>query len=125
MDNDTLNTLVTDAVWRAQELDALGIQPTSMAWREVSALEEQLAKAFPASELEGQIARRGAVRAALKAGDSARAQLLFDSYLTDPAAPSFLKAELQEILEEADQAITNRFQHAAKHHIIPFTKREI
>ena len=63
MDTDTLNTLVTDAIWRAEELEALGI-PASPAWKEVSAIEEELAKAFPVSEGQGRIARRGAVRAA-------------------------------------------------------------
>jgi len=115
MDIDTLNALVTDAIWRAQELDALGIQPAS-AWREVSVFEEELAKALPSSELEGQIARRGAVRAALKAGEYARAQSLCDTYLADTDAPTFLKTGVQEILEEADREISSRFQHAAKHH---------
>jgi hypothetical protein len=39
METDTLNTLVSDAIWRAQELEALGI-PTSSAWKEVSVIEE-------------------------------------------------------------------------------------
>jgi hypothetical protein len=80
MDTDTLNTLVTDAIWRAEELEALGI-PTSSAWKEVSAIEEKLAKAFPVSEGQGRIARRGAVSAALKAGDYDRAQDLADAYV--------------------------------------------
>ncbi|MGD0361193.1 MAG: hypothetical protein ABSC93_10015 [Bryobacteraceae bacterium] len=42
METDTLNTLVSDAIWRAQELEALGI-PTSSAWKEVSVIEEELA----------------------------------------------------------------------------------
>ena len=115
MDIDTLNALVTDAIWRAQELDALGIQPAS-AWREVSVFEEELAKALPSSEYEGQIARRGAVRSALKAGEYARAQSLCETYLADADAPTFLKTGVQEILEEADREISSRFQHAAKHH---------
>jgi hypothetical protein len=115
MDIDTLNTLVTEVIWRAQELDALGIQPAP-AWREVSVLEEELAKALPSSEFEGQIARRGAVRAALKAREYARAQSLCDAYLADAGAPTFLKTGLQEILDESDREISDRFQHAAKHH---------
>jgi hypothetical protein len=116
METDILNTLVTDAIWRAEELDALGIQSPSPAWRDVSALEEELAKAFPATEFQGQIARRGAVRAALKAGDYDRAQALADAYIAEEAAPTSLKASLSEILEEADRAMESRFQHAAKHH---------
>jgi hypothetical protein len=58
VDTDTLNTLVTEAIWRAEELEALGI-PTSAAWKDVSAIEEELAKAFPVSDGQGRIARRG------------------------------------------------------------------
>jgi hypothetical protein len=80
VDIDTLNTPVTEAIWRAQELDALGIQT-------------------------GNLSPRGR-----------RAQSLCDAYLADGGAPTFLKTSLQEILEEADQEISNRFQQAAKHH---------
>jgi hypothetical protein len=86
MDTGTLNTLVTDAIWRAQELEALGI-PALPSWKEVSAIEEELAKAFPASEGEGRIARRGAVSAAIKAGDYDRAQALEEAYIADESAP--------------------------------------
>jgi hypothetical protein len=115
VDTDTLNTLVTDAIWRAEELEALGI-PASPAWKEVSAIEEELAKAFPVSEGQGRIARRGAVRAALKAGNYDSAQALTAAYIAEEAAPDSLKTALCEILNEADQAMASRFQHAAKHH---------
>jgi hypothetical protein len=114
VDTDTLNTLVTEAIWRAEELEALGI-PASRAWKEVSAIEEELAKAFPVSDGQGRIARRGAVSAALKAGDYDRSQALVDAYVAEEAAPDFRKTGLQEILEEADQAMKQRFQHAAGH----------
>jgi hypothetical protein len=115
VDTDTLNTLVTDAIWRAEEFESLGI-PASPAWKEVSAIEEELAKAFPVSEGQGRIARRGAVSAALKAGDYHRAQALTYAYIAEEAAPDSLKTALCEILNEADQAMASRFQHAAKHH---------
>jgi len=99
METDELNTLVTEAIWRAEELEDRGIHDTSHAWAEVSSIEEELAKAFPASEAQGRIARRGAVRAALKAGDPARAHVLTDAYLAEECAPTSLKAELREILE--------------------------
>jgi hypothetical protein len=114
MDTDTLNTLVTEAIWRAQALGTLGTA-TSQAWREVSAIEEALAKVIPASDGQGRIARRGAVSAALEAGNYDRALALADAYVAEEAAPESLKMGLQEILEEADQAMKNRFQHAAKH----------
>jgi hypothetical protein len=118
VETDALNTLVSGAIWRAEQLEAHGIRFASQAWAEVSSLEEELAKAFPLSESEGRIARRGAVRAALKAGEYARAHALADGYLADEAAPRSLKTALRKILQEDDQAIAGRFQHAAKHHTL-------
>ena len=116
METDTLNTLVTDAIWRAEELDTQGIPSASLAWAEVSSIEEDLAKAHPVSGAQGRIARRGAVRAALKAGDYTRAYGLADSYLAEESAPESLKTELREILEGDAQAMASRFQYASKHH---------
>jgi hypothetical protein len=115
MEADTLNTLVSAAIWRAEELEARGIRHASQAWAEVSSLEGELAKALPASQVEGRIARRGAVSAALKAGDYARAQALADGYTADEAAPESLKKSLREILEEDDQAMRDRFRFAKDH----------
>ena len=109
MDADTLNTLVTGAIWRAEQLEARGISP-AQAWAEVSSLEEELAKALPVSGPEGRIARRGAVRAALKAGDYVRAQLLSDGYLADEASPKTLKTALRKILEDDDQTMASHFR---------------
>ena len=99
METDTLNTLVTGAIWRAEQLEARGIRTASQAWTEVSSLEEELAKAHPVSESQGRIARRGAVRAALKAGDYARADALADGYLAEEGAPESLRASLRAGLE--------------------------
>jgi len=115
METNGLNMLVTEAIWRAEELEALGIQ-SELAWKEVSSLEEKLAKLHPASEPEGQIARRGAVSGALEASDYARAQALADGYLAEENAPESLKTALREILEEDAQAMAGRFQHASKQH---------
>jgi hypothetical protein len=116
VETDSLNTLVSGAIWRAEQLEAHGIRPVLQAWAEVSSLEEELAKALPVSESEGRIARRGAVRAALKAGDYARAHALAEAYVADETAPRSLKAALRKILEEDAQAVASRFPYAAKHH---------
>ena len=100
METDTLNTLVTGAIWRAEQLEAYGIYPATQAWSEVSSLEEELAKAHPASKSQGRIARRGAVRAALKAGDYSRGHELAALYLGEKSAPESLKAALRIIMEE-------------------------
>jgi hypothetical protein len=116
MEVDTLNALVTGAIWRAEELEGRGIRSASLAWAEVSTIEEDLAKAHSVSEVQGRIARRGAVTAALKAGDYTRAYALVDSYLAEENAPESLKTELREILEENAQAMADRFQYASRHH---------
>ncbi len=71
-----------------------------LAWAEVSSLEEELATALPVSQPEGRIARRGAVRAALKALDHARAHTLAERYLAEKDAPKSLRMAIREILEE-------------------------
>lgn len=100
MSTDLLNTLVTSAIWRAEQLEEHGIDSASPVWAEVSALEEELAKALPASQPEGRIARRGAVRAALKAMDFARARALAESYLAEKDATRTFRASLRQLLEE-------------------------
>ena len=100
MEIDTLNVLVTGAIWRAEQLERNGMRAASQAWAEVSTLEEQLAKAIPISESEGRIARRGAVRAALKSGDYARAQALADAYYAEKGVPNTLKAALREMFDD-------------------------
>ena len=116
METDTLNTLVTGAIWRAEQLETHGVRPAAQAWAEVSSLEGELAKALPVSGSLGRIARRGAVRAALKAGDYTRAHALADGYLAEEAAPRSLKTEIKKILEEDAQAIASHFRYAAEHH---------
>jgi len=115
VETDTLNTLVSGAIWRAEQLEARGIRALQ-AWAEVSSLEEALAKALPLTESEGRIARRGTVRAALKAEDYVRAYSLAESYCAEEAAPEPLKTALREILKADSQTIASRFPNAMKHH---------
>lgn len=116
MEADTLNTLVSGAIWRAEQLEALGIGSAPQAWAEVSLLEEELAKVHPVSEPEGRIARRGAVRAALKAGDYARADALTTLYVAEADAPKSIKLGLSKMLDEDAKAMARSFRFAAKHH---------
>jgi hypothetical protein len=111
---DLLNTLVTGAIWRAEQLEEHGVGSAPLAWAEVSSLEEKLANDLPASQPEGRIARRGAVRAALKARDFARAQALVERYLAEKDAPRTLRAALRQLLEEDARTLAERFRHAAK-----------
>jgi hypothetical protein len=101
---------VTGAIWRAEQLEAHGIGSASQAWAEVSSLEDEIAKALPVSESEGRIARRGAVRAALKASDYARAHALTEGYASEECAPKALRVELNRILAEDAQTMARRFR---------------
>ena len=114
MPSEALNALVTSAIWRAQQLEAHGIGSASLAWAEVSSVEEELAKTFLISQGEGRIARRGAVRAALKAGDYTRAQELSDAYANEKGATKALKAALREMLAEDAREMESRFRFASK-----------
>lgn len=114
MANEALNALVSSAIWRAQELESRGIGSVSQAWSEVSSLEEELAKTHPMSQGQGRIARRGAVRAALKAGDYTRAQELSDSYAGERGATQALKTALREMLNQDAREMENRFRYASK-----------
>ena len=118
MSADSLNALVSGAIWRAEQLEEQRISSAPLAWLEVSSLEEELAAALPASQTEGRIARRGAVRAALKAHDHSRAHALAQRYLAEKEAPKSLKAALCEMLEEDARALAGRFHYAARHHAI-------
>jgi len=115
MASEALNALVTGAIWRAQQLEEHGIGSAPQAWAEVSFVEEELAKTFRISEAEGRIARRGAVRAALKADDYARAEELSDSYANEKGATKALKDALKEMLAEDAKEMESRFRFASKH----------
>jgi len=113
---DILNTLVSSAIWRAEQLADLGLETAIPAWLEVSKLEEELAKQIPVKDSEGRIARRGAVRAALKANAPVRAQELMERYLAEAGIPGQLRAELRDLLKEDAKVLTEQFPFAAKYH---------
>ena len=118
MDTDTLHTLVSSAIWRAEQLEDRGLGSAALAWAEVSQLEEQLAGVFPLTEPEGKIARRGAVRAALKAGDYARAHMLVRRFTGEDGTPRALKTALRGMLEDDAGSLAGRYPYAAKRHRI-------
>ena len=112
---DALRSLVSSAIWRAEQLEDLGLETAPLAWTEVSRLEEALAKLMPAKEPEGRIARRGAVRAALKANDLPRARDLVERYAGDGASRA-LRNEMREMMEAAAKGFSEEFPWAAKHY---------
>jgi hypothetical protein len=111
---DELDMLVSVAIRRAEILDDMRSPTAGEAWHEVMLYEERLAQVTTADGIEGGVARRGAVRAALKAHEFSRAQELLERYTADEDAPESLKAALRLIVAENDQALTMRFPSAAR-----------
>jgi hypothetical protein len=106
MNIDALYQRVTEAILRAEALEtnAPSVE-AAQAYLTVSFVEEEIAEALPASEEEGAIARRGAVRAALTAGLPTRAKELAERYLVEPDAPPELAEQLREMAARADAAL--------------------
>jgi hypothetical protein len=99
MDLDSLNARASGAIWQAEQLDARS-PDAATAWAEVSRLEEELARHQAVTLPEGRIARRGAVRAALKAGNRRRAISLVQAYVSEAEAPASLKTALMALLNQ-------------------------
>lgn len=99
-----LNRRVTSAVFQAERL-AEGSWEAQAAYREVSLLEEKIASQTGPAEVEGIIAREGAVRAAIRAGEYLRALSLVARYLEEDGAAEDLRAELEVLRTEADKAL--------------------
>lgn len=116
MSTDSLHSLVTAAIWRAEQLKEHGVSSAPLAWAEVSSLEEELAAILLNSQPEGRIARRGAVRAALKARDYARAEALVQRFVAEENTPKSLETAIRQILEEDARTLAKQFRYAARHH---------
>jgi hypothetical protein len=100
MSLDELNHRVTNAIVRAESLPA-GSRDAWEAFHDVSALEESIAMLVPPDDLEGEIARLGAVTAALSAGEPLRALQLAERFLAESPAPE-IGAKLRQLVKEAD-----------------------
>jgi TIR domain len=127
MDIDTLYPLVTDAIRRAEVLDELSAPGARNAYLDVSLLEESIASLLPASDGEGQIARRGAVSAAISAREHRRAEELAIRYSSEESVNDALRRDLDELRRRAfelseedsnasvnstaDQAVLARHKH--------------
>ena len=99
---DSLYREVTEAILHAETLTP-GTLEAAQALRDVSVLEEQIAERFAASHAEGAIARRGAVRAAVAAGDGERARRLVALYVGEADAPAELCEAIRGLYEPADR----------------------
>ncbi|MDA1050213.1 MAG: hypothetical protein O3C40_07005 [Planctomycetota bacterium] len=108
MDLESLYPLVTESIRRAEILEDLRAPGACAAHLDVSLIEEQIAELLPASDAEGAVARKGAVRAALAATDFARAQTLTARFTAEQGVGAELKAELTNLAQEAARVMTER-----------------
>jgi polyhydroxyalkanoate synthesis repressor PhaR len=111
MNVEFLYPLITEAIRRAETLDDLGAPGAYSAHLDVSLLEERVAGILPASNPEGALARRGAVRAALAAGEIARAQQLTERFLAEDDAEDDLRVDLRRLLEQAELSPADRHSY--------------
>lgn len=103
---DELNRRVSAAIYSAEQLERRGqARETASQYAGVSVLEEEIARLLGPETNQGAIARRGAVRAALRARDPARALDLADGYLAASSVPDRLAAELSELRDEARRVL--------------------
>lgn len=99
---DELYARVTAAILRAETAEAeRDAGRAAAAQFDVSCLEEEIAAKLPANDPEGEIARRGVLRAALRANQHARAAELAIRYIAEPMASEALKATLAAFRGEA------------------------
>jgi hypothetical protein len=112
MDLEILYPLITEAIRRAETLEDLRAPGVHGAYLDVSLLEEKVAEVLPASDPEGALARRGAVRAALAARDITRARELTDRFLAE-AGTGELRDELLKLKEQAERAVAARYPRVA------------
>jgi hypothetical protein len=113
MSLEFLYPLVTESIRRAEILEDLRAPGMHTAYSEVSLLEEKIAELLPASDPEGALARRGAVRAALAAREIERAQQLAERFLAESDADADLQAGLRSLFEETEHSTAVRFPRVA------------
>ncbi len=113
MDIETLYPLITEAIRRAETLEDLRAPGVHAAYLDVSLLEEKVAEVLPASDPEGALARRGAVRAALAARERTRAQQLANRFLAEAGSDAELQTDLRQLLEQAERSVAARYPHVA------------
>ena len=103
MNLDDLNRAVTEAILRAEHL-LPGSWEAQAAFREVSEIEEAIAAIVGAKDVEGEIARLGAVSAALSAGEPLRAAQLAECYSRDDLSDG-CGTKVDELRKQADAEI--------------------
>jgi hypothetical protein len=109
-----LDVLVSIAIRRAEILEDSGSRSAADAWHEVMVYEEHLAKITSAAEISGGIARVGAIRAALAAGNRADASRLTETFLADKSLPDERKAAIEKVFRDDQERLARHFPALAK-----------
>lgn len=109
-----LDTLVSIAIRRAELLDDMGSPAATDAWREVMAYEERLATITRPEDITGGVARVGAVRAALAAGERLEAARLASQYLAEESLPHERRIAIERAFQEDRERLARRFPTLAK-----------
>jgi hypothetical protein len=104
---DELYGLVSFAIHRAERATAAGDAGLAAAtFLDASYLEEEIAERLPADGVEGAVARRGAVSAALNAQQYSRALEVAERYLADGQVSGALREKLVALLAEANRGLS-------------------
>src|ERR1700722_7107699 len=101
---ETLYPQGTEPIRKAEVLDEIGAPGARDAYRDVSLIEERIATILPPSDVEGVVARRGAVTAAISARDYRRAETLAARFVAEVGLPATAKAELKKVSLQASLA---------------------
>ena len=109
-----LDVLVSIAIRRAEFLDDERSSAAPDSWFEVMLYEEKIAEVTSPSDIPGGIARVGAVRAALAAGQRVKALSLASQYLDEDLLPSERKTAIKQTLQEDQEITARRFPSLAK-----------
>jgi hypothetical protein len=111
---DELDTLVSIAIRRAELLDDIGAPAANDAWYEVMVYEERLAMITRPEDITGGVARVGAVRAALAAGQRLEAARLASQYLAEDSLPPERRIAIERAFQEDQERRARRFPALAR-----------
>ena len=111
---DELDTLVSIAIRRAEILDDERSPASGEAWREVAVYEQRLAAITDPADIAGGVARVGAVRATLAAGNRAEAERLASKYLEETQLPAERRAAMERVFQEDRERLARQFPSSAK-----------
>jgi hypothetical protein len=121
MNLSELNNRVTAAITIA-EGHPIGSPQAWAAFREVSALEEAIAGLTAPGDVEGEIARVGAVAASLSAGEPLRAVRLAEVFLSEDLSWD-VAAKVQHMLRDAHDQIQRALAEEPTVQPVTFTLR--